>query len=536
MNRPILQKIALLNQTTLDSLVISDFTEIFGNFIETGLDILEADFGFAWLKSSDEENYRLVYKSKNTPYDPKPPREKGGNFESKKNRRPFFVEKVRKEDYEEGFDVSPYMKSYAIIPITYKDHVYGSLVICYKSEQSFTEDASELAVSLGNAAAQSVVINRLIAKERRACMEANRQEEHFKALVENSSEIIMLLDRQGIIRYVSSSVERVCGIEPEDVIGHRGREFIYNCDISGLARYMKTIIEKPNIPHVREYDYKRKDGSISCFEATAFNMLDNPSVAGIVVNIRDITAKKRSQTLKETQRLLKEEQQKTEFIANTTHEIRTPLAIIRGNADLALMENDCLPRSVVKSLKAINNEIEHLSNIIADLTLLTSNKVMLNDGVILKKIDLGKIIASAVKRCKALASKKNIVISAKIGQGIELMGDETYLEKMFLNLIRNAVNYGKADGWIRIETLVNGDIAMIKVADNGIGISREDLPNIFNRFYRVDKSHSRDGSSTGLGLTIVKWIVESHHGSIGVQSNLGAGTTFIVSLPILKEY
>jgi two-component system phosphate regulon sensor histidine kinase PhoR len=534
MIQSISQKIALLNQTTLNSLVDINTIKIMEHFTETGIKILGADYGFAWWNDSDDAEYKLVYKSPDIPYEPNPPRERGGNFIAKKTRSPYFMEHVLKENYEKGYDVSPYMKSYVIIPIAYKDHIYGNLVLCFKSLHIFSSEDRELAAYLGNTTAQSITINRLISKEQEARLIATKQEAHFKALLENSHEVVMLVDKKGYIQYISSSVENIFGIAVKDALGHRAREFLFNTSDAKVSDYLNKTIEDPHKVHVEEYYFKQKDGTVMCFEATAYNMLENLNVNGVVVNIHNITEKKKAETLKETERLLKEEMMKTEFIANATHEIRTPLAIIRGNADLALMHNKELPAFAAKAFKAIGKEIEHLSKMIADLTLLTSQTASLKDGVILSKVNIAVTIRDVVKRCKTLTKNKRIVIKIKNNPDVYLQGDDVYLEKLFLNLIRNAVNYGKENGWIEIDSVIEKKQVKISVSDNGIGICKEDLDYIFNRFYRVDKSHHPDGNSTGLGLAIVKWIVTAHGGSVDVESRIGKGTKFTISLPTLK--
>lgn len=409
MRESISNKIALLNQATLESFLDTDSAKIVEHFTEIGIKLLEADFGFAWWKTINAKDYHLIYKSENTPYNPKPPRQEGGNFKASKTRLPFFVASVKSEKYSKEFDVSSYMQSYVIIPIAYKKDIYGSLVICFKKEQNFSEEMRELATALGRTTAQSITIFRLKNKEKEVLAKAAQQEAD-----------------------------------------------------------------------------------------------------------------------------LREEQLRTEFIANASHEIRTPLAIIRGNIDLVLLKNKKIPQDIVESLHIVNGEVEHLSNIITDLTFLTSKGVVLKEDIILKKVDLFSVLNSVVVRCKTLADKKKITISLSGLKNIIMVGDVECLERLFLNLVSNAIHYGKVGGFVKIKISKTGNKAKVVVSDNGVGISHDDLPHIFTRFYRVDKSHHTIGRNTGLGLAIVKWIVSAHKGSIQVGSVLGKGSDFEVILPILK--
>jgi|GEM_PF-1297119 len=534
-NQISIKKIALLNRTTLDSLGGNDSFEIIKNFTEAGLKIFEADFGFTWWKTPDQTYYTLAYKSHSTPYEPNLPREKGGNFQALKTRVPFFVENVRKENYEKEFDISPYMKSYVIVPITYKENIYGSLVLCFKNTRIFSDEDRELAVSLGNATAQSITINRLILKEREARLQATRQEEYFRALVENSHEIIALIDKVGHILYVSSSIETICGLKVEEVVGRKPQEFIFNRDDAEVTAYFRQAIDNPHTSQITEYNFKHKNGSMLCFEVTAYNMLDNPNVKGVVLNIRDITSRKNAEILKETERLLREEQRKTEFMTNAAHEIRTPLAIIRGNADVALLEGGEDPRLIRKSLKAIIHEIEHLSDMISDLTLLTAREAVLKEGAIFEEVDLVGILGHTIDRYRTLARKNKIDIKFRRRGQIMLAGNRTYLEKLFINLLKNAVDYGRPGGWVKIDSAVKKDRVVVTVSDNGFGIAATDLPHIFDRFFRADKSHKSNGRNTGLGLSIVKWIVAAHGGTISVESEVNKGTVFEIVLPGVKH-
>ncbi len=528
-------EIKRINETVLECLNEDDEIKIVKKFTELGQKIIQADYGFVWLNSPESLNLELGYISPNTPFKPDRPTKGGKNYSAMAHDSPDYVESLKSEN--DKYDESKYLKSYVIIPLRFKEEIYGTMVLCFKKKQIFQQSIKVLCVCIGNSVAQAITIHRLIVKEQQARELATRQETYFKALVENSHEIIMLLNEKGVIKYVSSSLEKICGIKTENAIGRRPRDFLFNTSDAVADAYLKGTINNPQIAHIAEFNFRHSNGLLTCFEATGYNMLDNPDVQGIILNIRDITAKKKTEMLRETERLLKEEQLKTEFIANAAHEIRTPLAIIRGNADLALMDkNEKKCRSAIKAFKAINHEIEHLSNMITDLSILTSKESSYDKGINLKRTNLSDIIKNAVTRCKTLAKEKRIKIRVISNPNAVLMGDRAYLEKMFLNLFRNAVNYGKVGGWIHVESTVQDGQIEIKVGDNGIGISDEDIPQIFNRFYRAEKSRNSSGNNVGLGLAIVKWIVLAHNGSIEAKSVLGKGTTFVVSLPTLKEY
>ncbi len=261
--------------------------------------------------------------------------------------------------------------------------------------------------------------------------------------------------------------------------------------------------------------------------------LGNSTAQTLTINrliATEIETQKRVIALKEVSRLLNEEKIKTEFIANTTHELRTPLAIIQGNVHLAMLRLDRdakIPKSV---LRAIDHEVVYLSGIISDLSILISKEGKFKHDVVRENVNLNLLIKRVIKRCETLADKKNISIKLHKMPEVTLNGDATYLTKMLVNLISNSIIYGNKKG--RTEVIVKKikKNIIITVSDNGIGISKGDLPHIFKRFYRVDKFHNSGGNSIGLGLAIVKWIAEIHNGTVSVKSTLGKGSTFSVSL------
>lgn len=234
---------------------------------------------------------------------------------------------------------------------------------------------------------------------------------------------------------------------------------------------------------------------------------------------------------KEHIRLL-EEEERVAFIAEANHELRTPLAIIKGSVDIILRESrGRTARYADNALRDIDEEVNHLLNILSDLALLTASGSQVTNKTTYKKIDLGILITRIIKRCKILAREKNITIHKKLSKSI-VMGDEKYIEKLFMNLINNSILYGKVGGMVCVKVNDTKTAITILISDNGIGIAREDLPKVFSRFYRVDKSQNPDGRHTGLGLAISQRAVEAHGGTITVASKgLDKGSTFTVTLP-----
>ena len=221
---------------------------------------------------------------------------------------------------------------------------------------------------------------------------------------------------------------------------------------------------------------------------------------------------------------------KSIFMADVSHEFRTSLTIMQCSVELLSKTAD-IKKEDSDLFGNVLTEIKRVSSMLADLTLLTKSDSA-DSKLHYKKMDVNQSISSICKELRVVASKKGIVIEfMEDGKPAEIFASKDDIEKLLLNLIRNAIKYNKENGWIKVwSEVVEGNVC-IKVEDGGIGIPEKDLPNIFERFYMVDKARTRNGDDTGLGLAICKHIVEVHGGKIKVESKLGQGTTFSVCLP-----
>jgi heavy metal sensor kinase len=219
------------------------------------------------------------------------------------------------------------------------------------------------------------------------------------------------------------------------------------------------------------------------------------------------------------------------FIADASHELRTPLAVLRGETEVALQQ-DRATTEYQESLGLIKEEAERLSRIVENLFMLARQPVDA-PSLIREPVRLDELVADCSRAAQVLATQKGLRL--KIDGTLPAMtvnGDDEMLKRTLLNLLDNAVKYTPAGGEIMIALgSKNGD-ALIVVSDTGIGISAEDQSRIFDRFYRVDKARSRVLGGAGLGLSIARWIVEGHGGSLSVESAPGRGSAFTVELPL----
>jgi heavy metal sensor kinase len=231
-------------------------------------------------------------------------------------------------------------------------------------------------------------------------------------------------------------------------------------------------------------------------------------------------------------RLAKSFRMQKAFIADSSHELRTPLSIILSDIETALKNIENTSK-IKDSLNNSVTEIERMARIVDDLHLLSrteSGQINVNR----EEIRLDDVLMSTVSRCQVLASKKEIILNLNKVEIIEYYGDEELLIRALSNLVYNAIKYSNEKAEVELNLYKKDAVACFSVSDDGIGISKENQSKIFDRFYRVDSSRSRETGGSGLGLAIVKWICEIHAGNIIVTSDLEKGSTFTIELPLEK--
>ena len=221
-----------------------------------------------------------------------------------------------------------------------------------------------------------------------------------------------------------------------------------------------------------------------------------------------------------------------QFTADASHELRTPLAILKGETEVALRWGKD-PEELRQTLLSNLEEIDRMGRIIEDLLLLAKSEAgqMRLD---VREFSLGDLLQDLYLQGKTLGEPKNIGISLQlqVTEDIRIRGDQFQLHRLMLNLVNNAIKYTPENGHVEIRLTVKGNDAVLAVADTGIGIAAEHLPNLFERFYRVDEARNRSEGGTGLGLAIVRSIAEAHEGRVEIESTPGVGSVFSVHLPL----
>jgi len=222
-----------------------------------------------------------------------------------------------------------------------------------------------------------------------------------------------------------------------------------------------------------------------------------------------------------------------QFTADASHELRTPLAVIQAESTLSLRKE----RKEIdyrRSLELISREVTHMSALVDELLFLArsdSGKEQLN----LEAVNLKELLTELASGTEVLCQEKGFQFKLGLLENLVVKGDKVKLKQLFFNLLDNAIRYTRSGGIVSVSLVRKGENAVVAIRDSGIGIPKEHIPHIFERFYRVDKARSRAEGGVGLGLSICQHVAEVHGGSIKVESQVGQGSTFSVFLPIFKK-
>ena len=224
---------------------------------------------------------------------------------------------------------------------------------------------------------------------------------------------------------------------------------------------------------------------------------------------------------------------RSDFVANVSHELRTPLTVIRGYLEILLKKKDRGVKPYQKIFSQMYQHSARMEAIIDDLLLLSrlESEDYLPDEMV--NVDVAEILKTLCADAERISGEKQHIIKLQTDPNLYINGSDEELKSLFSNIIINAVKYTPAKGRITVKWLKGDSRAVFSVLDTGIGIAKEHIPRITERFYRVDKARSRESGGTGLGLAIVKHVLMRHHGDLYIDSELNKGSTFICKFPLL---
>ncbi len=344
------------------------------------------------------------------------------------------------------------------------------------------------------------------------------QRNEQQALLTSMIEGVLAVDADEKIININRAAAKLFEIEPEKALKKSVYEIIRHAELHDFVA--TTLVS--STPVEREISIQAEPEKILQVHGSVMHDVDGQRVGAVIV-LNDVT------------RLKKLENIRREFVANVSHELKTPITSIRGFVETLLdgaMDN---PEEAKRFLKIIVKQSDRLNSIVDDLlTLSRIEKEFDRQEIELKPLQLWEVLLSAVQACELSAKSKGIEIELKGDKAIVAEINKRQLEQAVINLIDNAIKYSGANSQVQVSALSNNGEINIAVLDHGSGIEKRHLPRIFERFYRVDKARSREVGGTGLGLAIVKHIAIAHGGSVGVDSTPGQGSTFTIYLPVRK--
>ena len=358
----------------------------------------------------------------------------------------------------------------------------------------------ELSPLLGKISRQ----NEVIAQQMKSLRE---KQEEFTSITENMSEGFLVLDKNTDILSYNTSALRLLGAEAVPAESH----------VSALALNRSAGFRSAvdgALAGKRSEQLVRQGGR--CCQVMANPVLRDGEVEGAVVVILDITEREERENLRR------------EFTANVSHELKTPLTSISGFAEI-IKNGIVKPEDIPRFAGNIYEESQRLVTLVDDilnLSRLDEADVQLER----EDFDLSSLARDVAGRLKASAKKNGVVITV-IGDKAEINGVKSIVDEMVFNLVDNAVKYNKQNGRVTVTVDSSSDGTALTVTDTGIGIPQADVDRVFERFYRVDKSHSKEIGGTGLGLSIVKHGAAFHNAKVSLQSTEGEGTTVRLVFP-----
>ncbi len=389
---------------------------------------------------------------------------------------------------------------------------------------------SSMVVFSGMVLWAAVVLNRLDAARSQVEDELRRSEARFRALIENSYDAVTLTGPDGVIRYASPASGRVLGRPADGLVGTDFSALIHPDDREPVREKFAGGLAAPGAVVVGEFRVRHRDGSWHWVEATATNLLADPGVGAVVSNIRDVTDRRRAE-----EELREADRRKDDFLAMLAHELRNPLAPVRNALQILKMPG--LGADTARQAREMmERQVQHIVRLVDDL--LDVSRIMRGKIELRKeRVDLATAFARAVETAQPAIDAQGQDLTVTLPpRSIYLEADLVRLAQVIANLLVNAAKYTDKAGRIWLTGERDGGRAVIRVRDSGIGIPPDLLPRVFDLFTQAERTLARSQGGLGVGLTLVKKLVELHGGGVEAHSaGPGRGSEFVVRLPALPE-
>ncbi len=344
-------------------------------------------------------------------------------------------------------------------------------------------------------------------------------EEKYRSLVNNMIDAVFTIDLQGQLSFCSEGVERITGYSTQRLLSMNMKELIAPEDFAEIQKRLQARIrgEKNLPPH--QFEVIKADGKHLPIEMITSPIVEEGNLVGIQGVTRDITERRQLEKMRD------------QFISAVTHELRTPLVSIKGYVDLALSAGpEQISKEVESQLQVAKRNTDRLLDLVNDLLdveRMQAGRLQLNP----QPTDFKKIIDSCIAEIQPMITAEKLSLRTETPQSkLRMQGDDTRLCQGVINLLSNATKFSPEGGQVTIHVEEGNETLKLSVSDNGIGITKEDLPRVFDPFAAIQKTSFIKG--TGLGLSLAKGLVEAHGGKIWAESaGEGKGATFTFTLP-----
>lgn len=342
--------------------------------------------------------------------------------------------------------------------------------------------------------------------------EVSREKNKIETILNYMTDGIIAFNLKGEVIHINPVLKVMLGIKEE-----------WDMNFNEFSKRYDLGVSIEEISYLETYKTKEVNTTIGDKYVKVYFAIftdENKKPDGVIAVFHDVT---------EQQKL---DEMRREFVANVSHELRTPLTSIKSYSETLLEGALEDKETATKFLSVINSEADRMTRLVKDLLQLSrldNNQMKWN----ITKFSLEKLVRDCIQKLEISANEKDQTIECyKIGDVEDVEADRDRIEQVLINMLSNAMKYTPKGGKISIYVGKMYSSVYVKVKDSGIGIPKEDLPRIFERFYRTDKARSREMGGTGLGLAIAKEIIEAHNGEISVTSDIGKGTEFTIKLPV----
>jgi len=388
------------------------------------------------------------------------------------------------------------------IALRHENLYYGTLWLAFDHPHLFPPDEVRFVATLASQAALAAANTRLF-------LNAELGRQRLAAILASTPDAVLVTDQNNRLLLANPAAWQVLGLGMD----------------TGEGQPIEAVISQPELLELLRSDSMEKQSAEvklptgEIYLATASSVMAEGQIVGRVCTLRDITYFKELDTLK------------SDFVSTVSHDLRSPLTLMRGYATMLEMVGE-LNEQQLGYIRKIVGGVENMSRLVNNL--LDLGRIEAGIDLQLELVPVHDVVERVVSNMQLEASQKNIRLSSEISQQtIPLIeADPSLLQQALQNLVENAIKYTKPAGKVHVQVQTRQDRILFEVRDTGIGISPMDQPRLFEKFYRSAQQNSKEQRGTGLGLAIVKSIVERHGGQVWVESQLGKGSTFFMSVPI----